>query len=203
MKTTKMVNRVVKQAINDGTSREIQPTVFATASNGTVVDAIVKYEEFIKDNQGIEIKNMELMDDKENAKPYSIRVKQNKEGGNKQCSLQAIEYDEVKIINQSENANDQLVILTKDIRNNMSNLATIILAAKNDIMPSEVASRVSTENGYDAIDLYFGSVHIVVMQFNDNYYRVLKFSQNDTVADNEFTTSKEVIDFIKNLKEFN
>lgn len=189
-----------------GFSNYKEPKVFVRANNGIAVDEIVKYDDLMKAEPNAQIKYMDELDKHENAEPYLVHVKQNKNGENKEYSLHAFKYNKVRYDYKINNNHDKLEFLAQlgihgndfqtiddetciirkmlvdwfgqPTREHFKDAAQLVLNANKDTNPTRVSLQESSINGLDILHVYYNNIHVAVDAFYDGKFKVYVFNEN-------------------------
>lgn len=206
----KMTEKTTKVYSNGSEER-----VITTAKNGFIVDQIVKFD---KVENPEEIKNMQLPV-LPNVKPELVHVTNNAEGENKKYSLSSYSYDKVEYDYEiDDTVNDKLQFLAnlhddqKDwatdkeyyimdsmigdrfntpVKKYFKAAAQVYVDAKTNVESNHIDLMSSSINGYDAIHVYKGSIHVSVSANYDGTFDTFVFDENKNIEDSLVAESRK------------
>lgn len=205
----KMTEKTVKVYSNGSEER-----VLATAKNGVIVDQIISFD---KVPHPAEVENIALPE-LPNVKPELVHVTNNSEGENKKYSLSSYSYDQTEYEYEiDDTVNDKLQFLAnmhpdqhnwemdkelaimdqmvgdrfdRPVKKHFKAAAQVYLDGKANVESNHIDLASSSVNGFDAIHVYSGSIHVVVSANYDGTFDAFVFNEKVTSKDSLVAVSK-------------
>lgn len=205
----KMTENTVKVYSNGSEER-----VLATAKNGVIVDQIIKYDKVPND---VEVENINLPE-LPNAKLELVHVTNNSEGENKKYSLSSYSYDQTEYEYEiDDTVNDKLQFLAsmhsdknnwemdkelaimdqmvgdrfdRPVKKHFKAAAQVYLDGNANVESNHIDLASSSINGFDAIHVYSGSIHVVVSANYDGSFDAFVFDEQVSSNDSLVAESK-------------
>lgn len=205
----KMTEKTVKVYSNGSEER-----VLATAKNGVIVDQIIKSDKVPSDAVVANIPLPKLP----NVKPELVHVTNNSEGENKKYSLSSYSYDQTEYEYEiDDTVNDKLQFLAnmhpdqhnwemdkelaimdqmvgdrfdRPVKKHFKAAAQVYLDGKANVESNHIDLASSSVNGFDAIHVYSGSIHVVVSANYDGTFDAFVFNEKVSSKDSLVAVSK-------------